>query len=142
MRFVFLPIAFLFAAPALAQDAARPEAMISFFAKETPQRASRVVAGHGGHLVKSSWYGGRERLNSHTASGARFRPSGLTAAHRSLPFGTRLHLSYRGRSVVAVVNDRGPAAYTGRSLDVSRGVASSLGFLSQGVVHLRMEVMR
>ena len=73
-----------------------------------------------GRLVMTSWYGGGERLNRHTASGEVFRPHGLTAAHRSLPLGTRLAVSYGGRTVVVRVNDRGPAAWTGRSLDLSR----------------------
>ena len=49
----------------------------------------------------------------------------LTAAHRTLPMGTRLRLTYAGRSVVVRINDRGPAVWTGRSLDVSRGAATS-----------------
>lgn len=139
MRSCLFFFALAFTSPALAQDAARPETMVSFFSKET---VSRPQALSGGRIVRSSWYGGRERLNSHTASGTRFRPNGATVAHRSLPFGTRLLLSYAGRSTVAIVNDRGPAAYTGRELDVSRGVAARLGFLSQGVANIRMKVIR
>ena len=92
----------------------------------------------GGSLVRTSWYGGGERLNRHTASGAVFHPGGLSAAHRSLPLGTRLQVSYNGRSVVVVVNDRGPAAYTGRSLDLSRGAATALGFRAQGTAMVRI----
>jgi rare lipoprotein A len=75
----------------------------------------------------ASWYGGGERLSSHTASGQRFHPGGLTVAHRSLPFGTRLRISHNGHTAVCVVNDRGPAAYTGRSIDLARGCAQAIG---------------
>lgn len=127
------------------QDAARPEAMVSFFLEQTHQtkqaRQPFATAGQG-RIVKTSWYGGGESLNRHTASGAVFRPGSLSAAHRTLPLWTRVRLSHGARSVVAVINDRGPAKWTGRELDVSRGTARALGFLSQGVAHVRMEVMR
>jgi rare lipoprotein A len=88
----------------------------------------------------ASWYGGGERLARHTASGAVFRPNGLSAAHRTLPLGTRIRVSLGRRSVVVVVNDRGPAAWTGRSLDLSRGAASALGFLGAGVARVTYAV--
>ena len=118
--------------------------MIGFFSSANGQHIERAAVAHygQGRTVRSSWYGGGERLARHTASGAVFRPGGLTVAHRSLPFGTRVRLHHNGRSVIAVVNDRGPAKWTGRELDVSRGTASALGFLSQGTANLRMEVMR
>ena len=63
-----------------------------------------------------------------TASGERFIPSGMTAAHRSLPFGTLLTLHYKnGRHVTVRINDRGPFI-RGRTLDVSTGAARALGF--------------
>jgi rare lipoprotein A len=77
--------------------------------------------------VHASYYGHGEKLSRYTASGERFNPHGLTAAHRTLPFGTHLRVSYRGRSVVVRVNDRGPAKATGRSLDLSYGAARALG---------------
>jgi len=83
----------------------------------------------------TSFYGGGPRSfepNTHTANGERFNQWGLTAAHRTLPMGTRLLVSYRGRSCVVRVNDRGPAAWTGRSLDLSRGAASRLGLIDAG----------
>lgn len=66
---------------------------------------------------------------------------GLTAAHRSLPLGTRLLVSHAGRSVVVRVNDRGPAAWTGRSLDLSRGAASAIGLISSGVGAVQVQVL-
>ena len=95
---------------------------------------------HEAGTVLASWYGASgEYLNRHTASGEVFRPSALTAAHRSLPFGTRLRVSFRGRSVVVRVTDRGPAARTGRSLDLSRGAASAIGLTRVGVGRVVIE---
>jgi rare lipoprotein A len=78
---------------------------------------------------RASWYA----LTSRTASGERMNPSALTAAHRSLPFGTKLKVtnSRNGRSVVVRINDRGPFT-GGRVLDLSRGAASALGFVGAG----------
>jgi rare lipoprotein A len=64
-----------------------------------------------------------------TASGERAHPSGLTAAHRSLPFGTKVRVTNKrnGRSVVVRINDRGPFV-RGRVIDVTPAAASALGF--------------
>lgn len=67
-----------------------------------------------------------------TASGKRFLPNGLSAAHKYLPFGTKLKVSYNGKSVPVVVNDRGPFI-KGRILDLSRGAAKALGLHKRGV---------
>jgi len=79
----------------------------------------------------ASYYGtGWE--GSLTASGEVFDPYGLTAAHKTLPFGTRLTVTYEGRSVQVTVNDRGP--YTGgRELDLSKGAAQAIGLTAAGV---------
>jgi len=95
-------------------------------------------------VANASFYGGGPRKyepNSHTASGERFDQWGLTAAHRTLPLGTRLLVSHGGRSVVVRVNDRGPAAWTGRSLDLSRGAASAIGLISSGTGAVRVQVL-
>lgn len=78
---------------------------------------------------RASWYA----LTSRTASGERMNPSALTAAHRSLPFGTKVKVTNQrnGRSVVVRINDRGPFV-RGRMLDLSRGAASQLGFIGAG----------
>jgi len=90
-------------------------------------------ASRGGAFTgRASWYGGGEKLARHTASGEVFHPDALTAAHRSLPLGTRLVVSANGRSIVVRVNDRGPAKWTGRSLDLSRGAARALGIMGKG----------
>jgi rare lipoprotein A len=71
----------------------------------------------------------------HTASGARFNPDGMTAAHRTFPFGTRLLVinPRNGRSVTVTVNDRGPFT-RGVSLDLSRGAAKTIGLQGNAVV--------
>jgi len=71
----------------------------------------------------------------HTASGERFRPHGLTAAHRRYPFGTRLLVKYRGRKVVVRINDRGPFI-RGRHLDLSLGAARRIGCSGVCTVHI------
>ena len=83
----------------------------------------------------ASWYGSGHR----TANGERFNPNGLTAAHRSLPFGTRVRVENRrtGRSVVVRINDRGPFA-RGRIIDLSRGSARALGMGGTSYVSLRV----
>ena len=87
----------------------------------------------------ASYYGGGEKLNAHTSNGERFNPHGLTAAHRSLPFGTRLHVCYRG-CVVVRVTDRGPALWTGRSLDLAKGAARAIGMIGAGVARVRVAI--
>lgn len=79
----------------------------------------------------ASWYGSGYR----TANGERFNPAGLTAAHRSLPFGTRVRVTYGARSVVVRINDRGPFI-AGRTIDLSRGAARAIGLTGVGRVHL------
>jgi rare lipoprotein A len=82
----------------------------------------------------ASWYGpGFKGLP--TASGEVYDPSGYTAAHKKLPLGTELMVSYRGRSVQVTVNDRGPYI-RGRELDLSRGAARTLGLVRSGVDHV------
>jgi peptidoglycan lytic transglycosylase len=78
-----------------------------------------------------------------TASGERFNPQELTAAHPNLPFGTRLRVTNlaTGQSVVVRVNDRGPFV-PGRSVDVSYSAAQQLGFLDSGTAKVKMEVVQ
>jgi rare lipoprotein A len=90
---------------------------------------------HAGQTVTATWYG-NELAGNRTASGERFNPNGLTAAHRSLPFGTCLRVSNpkTGRSVSVRVNDRGPFT-KGVSLDLSHGAARAIGMrVTQPVV--------
>lgn len=87
----------------------------------------------------ASYYGERFR-GRRTASGARFDPDGLTAAHRTLPFGTRLRVTNvrNGRSVVVRVNDRGPF-HGARILDLSKAAARRVGMIQSGTARVRVE---
>ncbi len=88
-----------------------------------------------GQKMTATWYGA-ELAGNRTASGERFNPNGLTAAHRTLPFGTCLRVSNpkTGRSVAVRVNDRGPFT-KGVSLDLSHGAARAIGMrVTQPVV--------
>ena len=82
----------------------------------------------------ASWYG-PGFSGSPTASGDVFDPNGFTAAHKTLPFGTQLTVSYRGRSTQVTVNDRGPYS-GGRDLDLSQGAAEHLGLTRAGVDYI------
>jgi rare lipoprotein A len=75
-----------------------------------------------------------------TASGERFNPDGMTAAHRSLPFGCRVRVTdlATGRSVEVRINDRGPFIH-GRIIDLSRGAARALGISQRGVARVRVD---
>jgi rare lipoprotein A len=77
-------------------------------------------------------YYGPELAGQPTASGEPFNPYGFTAAHKTLPLGTKLIVSYGGRSVEVIVNDRGPYS-GGRELDLSQGAAEYLGLTYAGV---------
>jgi rare lipoprotein A len=77
---------------------------------------------------------------SHTASGVRFDDRLPTAAHRCLPFGTKLRVSRGGQSVVVTVNDRGPFVH-GRVLDLALAPARALGLVGPGIAHVDVEVV-
>ena len=81
----------------------------------------------------ASWYGGTRWQGNRTASGARYDQNQLTAAHATLPIGTRVRVTIDGsdRSVVVLINDR-PGTRT-RIIDLSRKAAADLGILSQGL---------
>jgi rare lipoprotein A len=87
---------------------------------------------------KASYYGNES--GSRTASGQRFNQNAMTAAHRSLPFGTKLRVTHRGQSVVVTINDRGPFI-RGRVLDLSKGAARAIGLTGAGVGHVTAEVV-
>jgi rare lipoprotein A len=76
------------------------------------------------------------------SSGGRFDPNGLTAAHRTLPFGTRVRVTdpKTGRSVIVTINDRGPFG-KGRVIDLSLGAARALGMIDRGIIYVQAEVL-
>ena len=88
----------------------------------------------GSRRIISAYYSQGQR----TASGQRFDPNGMTAAHRTLPFGTRLTVSNprTGKSVDVVINDRGPFI-SGISLDLTLGAAQAIGMRGTGAVCIR-----
>ena len=111
-------------------------AVAGCFNRATPRQSRTYETGY------ASWYG--EGFNGRsTASGEIFDMYGYTAAHRSLPFGTRVRVTNEsnGRSVVVRINDRGPWV-EGRILDLSYAAASELGMLDAGVIRVRLEVLR
>jgi rare lipoprotein A len=95
-------------------------------------------SGGGSFAGVASFYGNES--GSKTASGQRFNENDMTAAHRSLPFGTKLRVTHKGRSVVVTINDRGPFI-KGRVLDLSTGAARAVGLTASGVGHVTAEVM-
>lgn len=88
-----------------------------------------------GQCGSASWYA----LYSQTASGEQMDPSELTAAHRTLPFGTKLKVTNQknGKTVIVRINDRGPFI-KGRVIDLSKAAANRLGFVSSGVTNICM----
>jgi rare lipoprotein A len=88
----------------------------------------------------ASWYGEPYHGRA-TASGTRYDMWGMTAAHRTLPFGTRVHVRNldNGREADVTINDRGPFV-AGRILDLSRGAAEALEAIGPGVIPVRLEV--
>ena len=87
----------------------------------------------------ASYYG----ESSQTASGEKFNARELTAAHRTLPFGTRVRVTNvaTGRSVTVRVNDRGPFV-RGRIIDVSHSAAETLGMVGRGVAKVKVDVVQ
>jgi len=105
----------------------------------TNKSALRDSSAWSGSYALASFYShGRQ-----TASGERFDPHDLTAAHRTLPFGTRVRVTSlaTGRSVTVRVNDRGPFV-RGRAIDVSSSAAKMLGITGQGVAKVKLDVVQ
>ncbi len=106
-----------------------------------PERAGREKTGRE-EIGDASFYAGRHQ-GKPTASGETFDKNALTAAHRSLPFGTRLEVTNLGndRSVVVRVNDRGPFV-RGRIVDLSLAAAKALGMAKDGVTRVRLQPLQ
>ena len=95
-----------------------------------------------GTLGIASWYGGKFQGRT-TANGERFDMNGLTAAHRSLPFGSKVRVTNPAThdSIVVRINDRGP--YVGnRMIDLSRAAARAVRIIDRGVAPVRLEILR
>ena len=103
--------------------------------KHTP--FAKPAAPTDGSVGIASFY----KHGSKTANGEQFNPNDLTAAHRTLPFGTRLRVTNvaTGQSVTVRVNDRGPFI-AGRVVDVSHSAAKELGMIDRGIAKVKLEV--
>ena len=87
---------------------------------------------------KASWY----KMGTQTANGERYDPMGITAAHPSLPFDTKVRVTNpaSGKSVVVRINDRGPFT-GGRIIDLSQGAAQKINLVRAGVAKVSIEVL-
>jgi rare lipoprotein A len=104
---------------------------------ENPTNAGEVLRGDASYYA--SFFSGRR-----TSSGERYDPRKLTAANRRLPFGTRLRVTRidNGRSVIVVVNDRGPFGKRHRILDLSRAAAEQLEMIGAGHAEVEAVVLK
>lgn len=96
-------------------------------------------ASAGGEYWMASYYG-YSHAGLPTASGEPFVPEAYTAAHKTLPMGTQLLVSYGGSSVTVTVNDRGPYI-DGRDVDLSQGAAETIGLTGPGVAPVQVKVL-
>ena len=101
-----------------------------------PRRVKHVSSG------EASWYG-PGFFGNRTANGEVFRPGTFTAAHRTLPFGTRVRVTnlWNGRSTEVRINDRGPF-HGNRVIDLAHGAAQKLGLTASGIAQVRLEVLQ
>lgn len=116
------------------------------------QRASassprRTRARRRGRQVGLATFYSREFTGDKTASGSRYDPNALTAAHRTWPFGTVVRVTEleTGRSVLVTITDRGPFGKNRRKgavIDLSRAAARQLSMIEDGVIRVRLDVMR
>ena len=90
----------------------------------------------------ATWYG-KELAGRKTASGERFDPAAMTAAHRTLKFGTWVEVTRTdtGQRVRVRITDRGPFGHEDRIIDLSRGAAEKIGMLKAGVVKVKLVVV-
>jgi rare lipoprotein A len=121
---------------ARSRRAARAEAR-----EERRSRSSRVATtsySGGGSSGIASYYWQPQRV----ASGGMFNPNAMTAAHKTLPFGTRVRVTNHntGRSAVVTINDRGPFV-RGRVIDLSRAAAGAVGMIGSGLARVSLEVL-
>ena len=129
-------------APAKPEAQAKPQAQGATepatdktMAKVETEKAYRTTSTQTG---QASYYG--YGAGSQTASGARFNPNAMTAAHRTLPFGTKVRVTNKrnGRTVIVTINDRGPFI-RGRIIDLSTAAAGVIGMRSSGVAPVLVE---
>jgi rare lipoprotein A len=105
---------------------------------EKSSKKSYSSASGGGYSGMASYYWQPQRV----ASGGWFNPNAMTAAHKTLPFGTKVRVTNHnnGRSVVVTINDRGPYI-KGRVIDLSRAAAQQVGMTGSGVAPVSVTVV-
>lgn len=140
----------LAAAPAAASPDSNAEWLSSAFKPAAAERATRGGRKSQASAPVTSWGGssGGSGIASYywqpqaVASGGRFNPNALTAAHKTLPFGTRVRVTNQtnGRSVEVVINDRGPFV-KGRVIDLSRRAAQVIGMTGAGLASVSLDVL-
>ncbi len=127
---VLLATSLDFAGRASEDKAHRVRAVRHSGAVEAPEIPRTMIASYYGYSLE-----GLE-----TASGEPFDPEGYTAAHKTLPLGARLVVSYGGESVRVTVNDRGPYV-AGHDLDLSLAAAREIGLIGPGTASVRVSVL-
>jgi rare lipoprotein A (peptidoglycan hydrolase) len=112
-------------------DGSRPQ-------RKTASKAAPKESLSGGETGVASYYWQPQAL----ASGGRFNPDAMTAAHKTLPFGTRVRVTRtdNGNSVDVVINDRGPYI-SGRIIDLSRRAAQDIGMTGSGITRVRVNIL-
>lgn len=133
-RIALASLALLAATLANAQQPAPPAADAAMPTAAAPVAGDHVMSG------TAAWYG-RKFAGRKTASGQRFNPHAMTAAHPTLAFGTRVKVTNtrNKRSVVVTINDR--MNPSGRMLDVTQAAAKRLGFIRAGLADVTLEVV-
>lgn len=114
-------------------DGSRPQRKSA--SKPQPRES---LSGGSGETGVASYYWEPQAL----ASGGRFNPNAMTAAHKTLPFGTRVRVTHlgNGNSVEVTINDRGPYV-SGRIIDLSKRAAQDIGMTGSGVARVRVAVL-
>ena len=145
MKQFILPMVLLFgiATSAMASVDPNAESNRGIDVRNSSTRTSHMPRGNAGSLGLSrtgiaSYYWEPQAL----ASGGWFNPNAMTAAHKTLPFGTRVRVRHLGNggSVDVRINDRGPYV-AGRIIDLSKGAAAQIGMTKQGVTRVSMTVL-
>lgn len=95
---------------------------------------------HSFEYGKASYYASN-LVGRKTASGQRYSHARLTAAHKTLRFGTKVRVTKGSKSVIVTINDRGPFV-RGRIIDLSKSAASRIGLVSAGVANVKVEIMK
>lgn len=124
---------------AIITSCASPSGSETLALRELSEAGYRVKATQ---LGKASWYSTKTNNGTKTASGQTLRNDAPTAAHKTLPMGTKVRVTnlYNNKSNIVTINDRGPFI-KGRIIDVTIRTAEKLGFVQRGVVPIKLEVL-